>query len=65
MKTSNWIDASPWPSIEEFQKELDAIWEDMKQQGLDKKILTEREDGAIVGHGHPDKWFDAVDSKGK
>ena len=37
----------------------------MKQQGLEKKILTQREDGAIVGHGHPDKWFDAVDVEGK
>jgi len=32
----------------------------MKRQGLEKKILTLREDGAIIGRGHPDKWFDAV-----
>jgi len=32
----------------------------MKQQGLEKGILTIREDGALIGKGHPDKWFDAV-----
>ena len=65
MSNPKWIDASPWPSIEAFQKELDDIWEEMKQHGLDKKILTKREDGAIVGHGHPDKWFDAVEAESK
>jgi hypothetical protein len=65
MTNPKWIETSPWPSIEAFQKELESIWEDMKQQGLDKNILTEREDGAIIGHGHPDKWFDAVETKSK
>ena len=58
--TKQWIDASPWNSIEEFETDIHAVWEEMKQQGLDKGILTLREDGAIVGHGHPNKWFDAV-----
>ena len=61
----NWIEDSPWNSINEFEKELEAGWNDMKQQGLEKKLLTQREDGAIIGRGHPDKWFDAVDVEGK
>lgn len=60
LPTKQWIDASPWNSIEEFETDIQAVWEEMKQQGLDKGILTQRDDGAIVGHGHPDKWFDAV-----
>lgn len=65
MPNPKWIETSPWPSIEAFQKELESIWEDMKQQGLGKNILTQREDGAIIGKGHPDKWFDADDTEGK
>ena len=61
----NWIEDSPWNSIEEFQKELEAGWEEAKKIGLAKGILTLREDGAIIGRGHPDKWFDAVDVEGK
>ena len=63
--TNQWIDDSPWDSIEEFEQELAASWEEMKQRGLELGILTQREDGAIIGHGHPDKWFDAVDAEGK
>jgi hypothetical protein len=65
MLKTDYLKQLPWPSIEAFQKELESIWEDMKQQGLDKNILTQREDGAIIGKGHPDKWFDAVDTEGK
>ena len=61
----NWIEDSPWNSIEELQQGLEASWEDMKQQGLAKGILTLREDGAIIGRGHPNKWFDAVEPKSK
>ena len=61
----NWIDSSLWNSIEEFEQELETAWEDMKQQGLAKGILTQREDGAIIGRGHPNKWFDAVEPKSK
>jgi len=62
-KSADWIKDSPWNSIEEFQLELEASWEDMKQRGLELEILTEREDGALVGRGHPNKWFDAVEIK--
>ena len=55
----------PWDSTEEFQRDLERVWEEMKQQGLEKKILTQREDGAIVGYGHPDRWFDAVEKDSK
>ena len=61
----NWIDDSPWNSIEEFEKELEASWEETKRVGLAKGILTLREDGAIIGRGHPNKLFDAVDAEGK
>ena len=61
----NWIEDSPWNSIEEFEKELEASWEEAKTIGLAKGILTQREDGAIIGRGHPSKWFDAVDAEGK
>ena len=61
----NWIDDSPWNSIEEFEKELEASWEETKRVGLAKSILTQREDGAIIGRGHPSKLFDAVDAEGK
>ena len=61
----NWIEDSPWNSIEEFKKELEEGWEEAKKIGLAKGILTLREDGAIIGRGHPDKWFDAVDAEGK
>jgi hypothetical protein len=60
---SDWIKDSPWNSIEEFEQELEASWEEMKRQGIEKGILTEREDGALVGLGHPNKWFDAVEIK--
>ena len=56
----NWIDESPWNSIEEFEKELEASWEETKRIGFEKNILTLREDGAIIGRGHPNKLFDAV-----
>ena len=62
-KSTDWIKDSPWNSIEELEKELETSWEDMKQRGLELGILTERDDGALVGRGHPDKWFDAVEIK--
>ena len=60
---TNWIKDSPWNSIKEFESELEDSWEHMKQRGLELEILTEREDGALVGRGHPNKWFDAVEVK--
>ena len=65
MRKTDYLRHLPWDSEEEFKKDLERVWEDMKQQGLDKGILTLREDGAIIGRGHPDKWFDAVDVEGK
>ena len=65
VKKTDYLRHLPWNSEEEFKKDLERVWNEMKQQGLEKKILTQREDGAIVGHGHPDKWFDAVELKGK
>ena len=62
-KSADWIKDSPWNSIEEFEKELEDSWTEMKKQGIEKGILTEREDGALVGRGHPNKWFDAVEIK--
>ena len=62
-KSNDWIKDSPWNSIKEFEQELEASWEHMKQRGLELEILTEREDGALVGRGHPNKWFDAVEIK--
>ena len=61
----NWIEDSPWNSIEDLQQGLEDSWKDMKQQGLAKGILTQRGDGAIIGIGHPNKWFDAVEPKSK
>jgi hypothetical protein len=65
VRKTDYLRHLPWDSEEEFKKDLERVWEDMKQQGLDKGILTLREDGAIIGRGHPDKWFDAVDVEGK
>ena len=61
----NWIKDSPWNSIAEFEQELEASWEEAKTIGLAKGILTQREDGAIIGRGHPNKWFDAVENEVK
>ena len=65
MKKVDYLKQLPWDSEEEFRKDLERVWEEMKQEGLAKGKLTLREDGAIVGHGHPDKWFDAVSTKSK
>ena len=65
MRKTDYLKQLPWDSEEDFKKDLERAWEDMKQQGLATGILTLREDGAIIGHGHPDRWFDAVESKGK
>ena len=65
VKKTDYLRHLPWDSEEEFKKDLERVWNEMKQQGLEKKILTLREDGAIIGRGHPNKWFDAVDAEGK
>jgi len=65
VRKTDYLRHLPWDSEEEFKKDLERVWNEMKQQGLEKKILTQREDGAIIGKGHPDKWFDAVDVEGK
>ena len=65
VRKTDYLRHLPWDSEEEFKKDLERVWNEMKQQGLDKGILTQREDGAIIGRGHPDKWFDAVDVEGK
>lgn len=61
---SKGLENSPWLSYEELEQDLKLAWEDMKKQGLEQSVLTEREDGAIVGHGDPDKWFDLVRNRG-
>ena len=65
MKKVDYLRHLPWNSVEQLQQELESSWEDMKQQGLGKGILTQRGDGAIIGRGHPNKWFDAVEPKSK
>ena len=65
MRKVDYLKQLPWDSEEEFKKDLERAWEEMKQEGLRKGILTLREDGAIVGHGHPNLWFDAVEPKSK
>ena len=65
VRKTDYLRHLPWDSEEEFKKDLERVWNEMKQQGLDKGILTQREDGAIIGRGHPNKWFDAVDTEGK
>jgi hypothetical protein len=65
VKKTDYLRHLPWDSEEEFKRDLERAWTEMKQEGLRKGILTLREDGAIVGHGHPDRWFDAVESKSK
>lgn len=65
MRKTDYLKHLPWDSEEEFKKDIERVWNEMKQQGLEKNILTQREDGAIIGRGHPDKWFDAVENKVK
>ena len=65
VRKTDYLRHLPWDSEEEFKKDLERVWNEMKQQGLDKGILTQREDGAIIGRGHPDKWFDAVEVESK
>ena len=65
MRKTDYLRHLPWDSEEEFKKDLERVWNEMKQQGLEKNILTQREDGAIIGRGHPNKWFDAVENKVK
>ena len=60
---NNWLKGSPWSSEAELTADLKNAWEDMKQTGLDKGILTQRADGAIVGKGNPNIWFDAVEKE--
>ena len=65
MRKTDYLKHLPWDSEEEFKKDIERVWNEMKQQGLEKNILTQREDGAIIGRGHPNKWFDAVENKVK
>ena len=65
VRKTDYLRHLPWDSEEEFKKDLERVWNEMKQQGLEKNILTQREDGAIIGRGHPNKWFDAVENKVK
>jgi hypothetical protein len=46
-------------------KELEEAWARMTQIGLEKGHLTRRRDGVLVGRGHPDNWFDAVEEEEK
>jgi hypothetical protein len=49
-------------------EDLKREWERMKEIGVDKGILIKRADGALVGRGDPNDWFDAVeeeDAKGR
>lgn len=54
---------SPWKNKQELMQDLERAWTEMKQTGLDKGILTQRADGAIVGKGNPNIWFDAVEEE--
>ena len=53
----------PWASWDEFRKELEATWEEMKTKGVELGHLEVTPEGWLKGRGHPDKWFDAVDIK--
>lgn len=57
-------DGFPWTSWEEFQKEAVQVWEQMKSDGIDLGKLEVMPDGCLKGFGHPDNWFDAVESDG-
>ena len=65
VRKTDYLRHLPWDSEEEFKKDLERAWAEMKQEGLRKGVLTLREDGAIIGKGHPNKWFDAVSTKSK
>ena len=65
VRKTDYLQHLPWDLEEEFKKDLERVWNEMKQQGLEKKILTQREDGAIIGRGHPSKWFDAIENEVK
>ena len=57
----DWLRDSPWTSEEQFMEDLINEWENMKNIGIQKGILTKNSDGSIVGLGHPDNWFDEVE----
>ena len=44
-------------------EDLKREWERMKQIGVEEGILTRRKDGALVGRGDPNDWFDAVEKR--
>ena len=44
-------------------EDLKREWERMKRIGVEEGVLTQREDGALVGRGDPNDWFDAVEKK--
>ena len=53
-------DRFPWASWDEFQKDAEHVWEEMKTQGVNLGHLEVTPEGYLKGFGHPDKWFDSV-----
>ena len=58
---NDWIKNSPWSTEQEFLVEMQQAWEEMKTIGIKSGILTQRSDGAIIGNGDPNRWFDQVE----
>jgi hypothetical protein len=56
-------DGFPWASFAEFEKDMYQVLDDMKRIGIEKGVLEVTPEGWLKGHGHPDKWFDAVDDE--
>ena len=44
-------------------EDLKREWERMKRIGVEEGVLTQREDGALVGRDDPNDWFDAVEKR--
>ena len=57
----DWIKNSPWSNEQEFLVEMQQAWEEMKTIGIKSGVLTQRPDGAIIGNGDPNRWFDQVE----
>lgn len=51
-----------WETWSAFEKDLEFVLDDMKRIGIEKGVLEVTPEGWLKGHGHPDKWFDAVES---
>lgn len=56
-------DGFPWASYAGFEKDMQEALDEMKLIGIEKGVLEVTPEGWLKGHGHPDKWFDAVDEE--